>query len=768
MHDRDGGGRGYCNVKVHQVHHPPRCNFSFRLEEDVSTLGVRPFYWIGYTIPIHIPLRLRLQAPGSSGEAEADHPLTDKALLSALMVKSFNYGPSQSSLMLCQWLRLQARALKPSGHGWNSVSAIVKLIIAWWRPKKGNQRSPAPVQRSNQYNVNPTLNSGSPVASGSSELGATQVPPLQRRLTSANARPQTAIYQNRYIRRLSFGAKRDSMVILYRVPALGDWGTEPGSPFKPSARKQLRMSIRKICLRVGIRVQTTLHDPRSRYKWRSWRSFGEVMASFHHLIPQTKLTRAPVKSPGCTHKPCPALPPLVILPTAVCTSSLRRRSLTAARPSATLLHLICTVFPSSENLSCCSVFGDCAGRLIARDGFSAEIWTIRGRRTPLFKLAYTGPQCATSRLVPSATSSMAPFRLESTLGLGVIELGIFATLVLFGILIVQVYIYYLCSSDRALIKYCVFEACHTGVTAQAIYYWTVTLADVHDKPGTVSGLSLGMVFETLITFLVQTYYILRVYRFSQNVWISALLFTLCLGRLAGGVGLSVGSFLNLPQEPDYFSLQNRLGWLVTATFSVGASVDVFVAASLCVYVYRWKTVPTLKTTSQLINRIMFWSIQTGLITSLISVAVVICFQTMKENYIWIGVFAVLGKLYSNSLLASLNIRSLQRKLDANTLISFALFSDDATGANEAVGDVEFARSSLGPSLRCVENCSCSGSCRATATTDPTHISHIAEPKSGKRRFSPVYQDLETKKAKHASENHRVPAAKKALLGTYVL
>ncbi|KAF8199204.1 hypothetical protein K438DRAFT_1933323 [Mycena galopus ATCC 62051] len=298
---------------------------------------------------------------------------------------------------------------------------------------------------------------------------------------------------------------------------------------------------------------------------------------------------------------------------------------------------------------------------------------------------------------------MAPFRLDSTLGLGVIELGIFATLVLLGILITQVYVYYLCNADRTSVKILasrcisqivaavlILELCHSGVAIQAIYYWTVTLVDVQDKPGTILGLSLGMVFETLVTFLVQTYHIDRVYRFSQNGWISAFLFTLCLLRLGGGIAISVGSFMNLAHEPDYFSLQHRLGWLITTILTVGASVDVLVATSLCVYVHRWKTAPTMKTTSELINRIIFWSIRTGLITSLVSVAIVVCFQTMKDNYVWIGIFTVLGKLYSNSLLASLNSRSLHRRLDAQTCHSFALFSDDSM--NGIGGDVEFAGS----------------------------------------------------------------------------
>ncbi|KAJ7124293.1 hypothetical protein C8R44DRAFT_783288, partial [Mycena epipterygia] len=289
---------------------------------------------------------------------------------------------------------------------------------------------------------------------------------------------------------------------------------------------------------------------------------------------------------------------------------------------------------------------------------------------------------------------MAPFQLEATLELGVTEVGIFASLVLFGIFLLQVYIYYMCSADRARVKVIVaavlvLEMCHTIAVVQALYVWTVTLANVAERPGSYVGLSLAMVFETLITFLVQGYFIHRAYLFSQNAWVGACLGALCLLRLVGGLSIAAGSFVFPAHEPDYFVLQDRLGWLLTATFSVGASVDVFVAALLCVYVYRWKAAPTMKTTSQLIHRIMFWSIQTGLVTSLVSVVVIICFQTMKHNYVWVGVFAILGKLYSNSLLTSLNIRSLHRGRDTNAPNSFVMFSEDSVDCIER-RDVEFA------------------------------------------------------------------------------
>ncbi|KAJ7140586.1 hypothetical protein C8R43DRAFT_590112 [Mycena crocata] len=393
-------------------------------------------------------------------------------------------------------------------------------------------------------------------------------------------------------------------------------------------------------------------------------------------------------------------------PLADCCSSstLRRSSLTA---SPTLRH---SVAPDQHRFA---IYGKphslfrllgTVYRLIARDGFSGDVWTLRGLRSATIKVsdgaASICPPAPSSVFI--AQSIMAPaFELDATLGLGVTELGIFAALILFGMLVLQVHMYYICNSDRMLVKILVagvfaLEAAHTISIAQVVYYLTVTLADVKQKPGTVYGMSFGMVFETLITFCVQTYFIHRVYRFTQNPWLGATIFALCLLRFIGGVGLSVGSFLNLPHEPDYFSLQDRLPWLVTVTFGVGAAVDVAIAVALCVHVYRWSAAPAMKTTSQLIRRIMYWSIQTGLITSIASVAVVVCFQTMRHNYVWIGIFAILGKLYSNSLLASLNIRALHRNLDANNYAgptSFALFTEDSVGIRTT--DVELALGSTG-------------------------------------------------------------------------
>jgi hypothetical protein len=49
----------------------------------------------------------------------------------------------------------------------------------------------------------------------------------------------------------------------------------------------------------------------------------------------------------------------------------------------------------------------------------------------------------------------------------------------------------------------ILEACHTGAAAQALYCWSAAPTDLLGQPGTISGLSLDIAFETLVTFLVQ-------------------------------------------------------------------------------------------------------------------------------------------------------------------------------------------------------------------------------------------------------------------------
>ncbi|KIJ66085.1 hypothetical protein HYDPIDRAFT_110231 [Hydnomerulius pinastri MD-312] len=69
----------------------------------------------------------------------------------------------------------------------------------------------------------------------------------------------------------------------------------------------------------------------------------------------------------------------------------------------------------------------------------------------------------------------------------------------------------------------------------------------------------------------------------------------------------------------------------------------------------------MKRTSLLVNRLVVWTIETGLVTSLTEVAELACFLTMRNNSVWMGISSVVSGIYLNSMLAALNRRSILRR-----------------------------------------------------------------------------------------------------------
>ncbi|KAJ6482288.1 hypothetical protein C8R47DRAFT_1133562 [Mycena vitilis] len=268
---------------------------------------------------------------------------------------------------------------------------------------------------------------------------------------------------------------------------------------------------------------------------------------------------------------------------------------------------------------------------------------------------------------------MIAYGVDSPMILGVMEIGVFLSLVLFGVVALQGYIYFHnCHSDRPGLRILVgsvliFELGHSISSCHAIYYFTVILAGIPEleKPANSYSLSMLAVFETLITALVQVqaFFAYRICILSGRIYISLICWALCLLRLAGGMAMATEAFIDIPLEPDYFHFQDIYGWVITSALNVGVVLDVLITLSLCVYIRQLYTPYTsYRRSEQLIHRLIVWTIQTGLITSLTSIAVVVAFQTMKHNFIWLALYTFLAKLYSNSLLVSLNSRPEHRAM----------------------------------------------------------------------------------------------------------
>jgi len=256
------------------------------------------------------------------------------------------------------------------------------------------------------------------------------------------------------------------------------------------------------------------------------------------------------------------------------------------------------------------------------------------------------------------------FFLQANDNLGAMEIGTFIGMGLFGVAMAQVHHYFNKSrGDRLFLKSFVafltfLEVCHTFTSVQGNYRATITEWAVA-KPNSY-GYSFTVMLESFITFMVQGFFSYRIYTLSHRLSIAVVCSVLTLGRCVGVFVVSIYSLMDVPKTPNGLYV-HTYGALITTAMAAGAAVDLLIAMLLIYYLRKMLNPFATKRMIDVINRLVLWSLQTGSITSLMSVAIIVCFRTMS-NMIWGALYIILAKLYSVSLLAQLNSRETYRSL----------------------------------------------------------------------------------------------------------
>ncbi|KAF9480752.1 hypothetical protein BDN70DRAFT_877188 [Pholiota conissans] len=273
------------------------------------------------------------------------------------------------------------------------------------------------------------------------------------------------------------------------------------------------------------------------------------------------------------------------------------------------------------------------------------------------------------------------FVLQSAENLGALEVSTFLSLVLYGISLSQCYTYFKRSSDdRLALKafvtlLLILDTFHSFTAGHAIYLDTITRWD-RAEPNSIP-LSITVVLESVITFVVQCFFIHRIYQLSGRFLIAISCLALAILRFICAVMLSVESVQDVFRTPNGVFVQTYQ-WLITSGLTLGAATDLLIAAFMIYYLRKFLSPTNLQTTTEALNRVLRGSLQTGLLTSMTSVSVILCFQFMS-NMIWYGVYVILAKLYALSLLVSLNARQ-RTKADIGGIsaLEFKNIPDDFT------------------------------------------------------------------------------------------
>jgi len=235
---------------------------------------------------------------------------------------------------------------------------------------------------------------------------------------------------------------------------------------------------------------------------------------------------------------------------------------------------------------------------------------------------------------------------------------------LWGVTCVQAFTFFTRRSkkDSLLLKIGIallwlLDTLQSGLDCHIVYHFLVTN---YLNPIVISQTLWSIIVHVTTTsisdFLIRTMFAHRIYRLSRkNVPITTWIMLLSTIYLALGFVITAKAF----KLTSFLELDKIQNWLY-ASFATGTASDMSVTLALIWLLMKSRT--GFRRTDALINTLMKYTVNTGVIVNIDSFIVMITYVVMPKNYIFVGFYLLQNKLYLNSYLATLNARDDLREM----------------------------------------------------------------------------------------------------------
>ncbi|OSD03283.1 hypothetical protein PYCCODRAFT_1434700 [Trametes coccinea BRFM310] len=260
---------------------------------------------------------------------------------------------------------------------------------------------------------------------------------------------------------------------------------------------------------------------------------------------------------------------------------------------------------------------------------------------------------------------LANISLDNTFG--AVYIGAVLGACMYGVTTLQTYTYFgRCSADNMYLKSMVFllwivDTVHAALVTRSMYTYLVT--DITNVLAVFrpiwSLLPATVVLTAFNNFLVRGILCYRIWHFSgRNRYLA---FAIALSVLVT-CGSTIAYAILTAHIASWFDLY-KLAWLFITSFSWSIVADLLITAALCVLLIRKRT--GFERSDNILRKLVIYSVNTGLLTSLCALVCLVTYTTMPDNFIFMACYCVYPKLILNCLLATLNGRSGLHKLSAS-------------------------------------------------------------------------------------------------------
>jgi len=272
---------------------------------------------------------------------------------------------------------------------------------------------------------------------------------------------------------------------------------------------------------------------------------------------------------------------------------------------------------------------------------------------------------------------------------------------LYGILLVQVYIYHLYfPDDKRLFKILVYtlfflNTLQTALTGVDAWYWfcngygnLIKLSNPY-----ISAYDTPML-GSVIAIIVQWFFCYRIYSLSKSYLLSGFIAMVSLmGGAAGIIGGIRGAILgNFAAAREHIDMIALYIWLIAT-----AVADVLLAVSLTFMLFRTKATGGRFHSKDLVYRIVRLTVETTIVSASLAMISLILYFAIPDKSYFICPTGSFGKVYSIALLMTFNNRlALSKRIENNTsgvansvtAIHSAYSQDTDMGRTHASSDFE--------------------------------------------------------------------------------
>ncbi|KAJ7162587.1 hypothetical protein C8R43DRAFT_1173224 [Mycena crocata] len=237
-------------------------------------------------------------------------------------------------------------------------------------------------------------------------------------------------------------------------------------------------------------------------------------------------------------------------------------------------------------------------------------------------------------------------------------IGFCVATTLYGISVLQVYLYFRrYTNDRWTLKTMVailwtFDTLTTVFVAHSLFVFVFGILNRQIDVNIPWSFTAEKFLVTLITFIAQCFYAYTILQVSEkNKIITAFVLILAVGSF----GLGIHTTVHLFQNPALNSISTRDFLIVSGLVQgLAALNDIVITASLSYFLHlRRNSIPA---SEKLIDTLILYAVSRGVLTAIAQIMFLVLNVALPHRQFWLPFHMVVGKLYVNSVLATLNVR----------------------------------------------------------------------------------------------------------------